>query len=185
MVLYKEERLSVSESIPASIKSWVSARGLLAHVVYWVGEWVAKLCAICTCWLAWKPYVCCPTRSLCQVSYVLCRYSLPPPPPHWGPCVCCLFPPPCQGLCFIQGPTTTLWAFYYYLGGKGGKAWKNKGMKIVEQGVCHLTVTLPFTLTSILRQKKNYGKFKYFTMQKYNLSKKKALQKKPNSFKIS
>jgi len=38
MVLYKEERLSVSESIPASIKSGVSARGLLAHVVYWVGE---------------------------------------------------------------------------------------------------------------------------------------------------
>jgi hypothetical protein len=39
-----------------------------------------------------------------------------------------------------------------------------------EQGVCH-TVALPFTLKSILRQKKNYGKFKYFTMQKYNLQK--------------
>jgi len=40
-----------------------------------------------------------------------------------------------------------------------------------QQGVCH-TVALPFILKSILEQKKNYGKFKYFTMQKYNLQKK-------------
>jgi hypothetical protein len=33
-----------------------------------------------------------------------------------------------------------------------------------KQGVCH-TVALPFTLKSILRQKKNYGNSKYFTMQ--------------------
>jgi hypothetical protein len=32
------------------------------------------------------------------------------------------------------------------------------------QGVCHHTMALPFTLKSILRQKK---KLKYFTMQKY------------------
>jgi hypothetical protein len=34
-----------------------------------------------------------------------------------------------------------------------------------EQGVCH-TVALQFTLEIILRQKKNYQKFKNFTMQK-------------------
>jgi hypothetical protein len=33
-------------------------------------------------------------------------------------------------------------------------------------------MALTFTLKSILRQKKNYEKFKYFTMQKYNLKKK-------------
>jgi hypothetical protein len=33
------------------------------------------------------------------------------------------------------------------------------------QGACH-NVALPFTLKSILRKKKKYGKFKYFTMQK-------------------
>jgi hypothetical protein len=41
-----------------------------------------------------------------------------------------------------------------------------------------------FALKSILRQKKkkNYGKFKYFTMQKYNLQKKiKILQKRNQS----
>jgi hypothetical protein len=32
-------------------------------------------------------------------------------------------------------------------------------------------VALPFTLKSILRQKEELWKFKYFTMQKYNLSK--------------
>jgi hypothetical protein len=44
-----------------------------------------------------------------------------------------------------------------------------------QKGVCH-TVALPFTLKSILRQKNNYGKFKYFTMQKYNLQKKNPLK---------
>jgi hypothetical protein len=32
-------------------------------------------------------------------------------------------------------------------------------------------VALPFTLKSILRQKKNDGNSNYFTMQKYNLQK--------------
>jgi hypothetical protein len=40
----------------------------------------------------------------------------------------------------------------------------------VKQGVCH-TVALPFTLQSILKQKKDLQKLKYFTMQKYNLQK--------------
>jgi hypothetical protein len=41
-----------------------------------------------------------------------------------------------------------------------------------KQGVCHI-VALPFTLykKSILCQKKNYGKLKYFTMPKNNLQK--------------
>jgi hypothetical protein len=45
-----------------------------------------------------------------------------------------------------------------------------------NKGVCH-TVALPCTLKSILRQKKkNYGKLKYFTMQKlYQIVKKKTL----------
>jgi hypothetical protein len=34
-----------------------------------------------------------------------------------------------------------------------------------KQGVCH-TVALPFTLKGILRQKKNYGHSKYFTIAK-------------------
>jgi hypothetical protein len=34
-----------------------------------------------------------------------------------------------------------------------------------QQGVCH-TLALPFTCKSILRQKKNDGNSKYFTMQK-------------------
>jgi hypothetical protein len=46
---------------------------------------------------------------------------------------------------------------------------KNKGC------VCH-TVTLPFTFKSILMQKKNYWKFKYFTMQKYIIFKKNPLK---------
>ncbi len=41
---------------------------------------------------------------------------------------------------------------------------------MVKQGVLHI-VALPFTLKSILRQKKEFWKFKYFTMQKYNLQK--------------
>jgi hypothetical protein len=40
----------------------------------------------------------------------------------------------------------------------------------IQQGVCH-TVALPFTLKSVLRQKEELWKLKYFTMQKYNLSK--------------
>jgi hypothetical protein len=39
-----------------------------------------------------------------------------------------------------------------------------------NKGLCH-TMALPFTLKSVLRQKKNLWKFKYFTMQKYNLQK--------------
>jgi hypothetical protein len=39
-----------------------------------------------------------------------------------------------------------------------------------KQGVCHI-VALPFTLKSILRQKEELRKLKYFTMQKYNLQK--------------
>ncbi len=38
------------------------------------------------------------------------------------------------------------------------------------RGVSH-TVALPFTLKSIFRQKEELWKFKYFTMQKYNLQK--------------
>jgi len=42
----------------------------------------------------------------------------------------------------------------------------------LQQGVCH-NVALPFTLKTLflLRQKKNYGKLKYFTIHKYNLQK--------------
>ncbi len=47
---------------------------------------------------------------------------------------------------------------------------------------CVTFVALPFTLKSILRQKKELWKLKYFMMQKYNLQK--ILQKKPNSIKI-
>jgi len=42
--------------------------------------------------------------------------------------------------------------------------------KIIKQGVCH-NVAFPFTLKSILRQKKNYECSNIFTMQKYNLQK--------------
>jgi len=48
---------------------------------------------------------------------------------------------------------------------------KKRALTTTTKGVCHI-VALPFTfLKSILRQKKNYGKLKYFTMQKYNLQK--------------
>jgi hypothetical protein len=40
----------------------------------------------------------------------------------------------------------------------------------IKQGVCH-TMVLPFTLKGVLRQKQDYGNFKYFTMQQYNLPK--------------
>jgi hypothetical protein len=39
-----------------------------------------------------------------------------------------------------------------------------------KQGVCHI-VDLPFTWKSILREKKNLWKLKYFTMLKHNLQK--------------
>jgi hypothetical protein len=41
---------------------------------------------------------------------------------------------------------------------------------IWKQGVCH-TVALPFTLKSILRQKKNYGNSNISPCKKYNLKK--------------
>jgi hypothetical protein len=52
----------------------------------------------------------------------------------------------------------------------------------MEQGVCH-NVALPFTLKSILRQKEELWKLKYFTMQKYNLQKKSS-KRNQKSFKI-
>jgi len=48
----------------------------------------------------------------------------------------------------------------------------------INKGCVTHTVALPFILKSILMQNKNYGKFKYFTMQKYNFQKKKSLKKK-------
>jgi hypothetical protein len=39
-----------------------------------------------------------------------------------------------------------------------------------KQGVCH-TMGLPFTLKSMFKAKEELWKFKYFTMQKYNLQK--------------
>jgi hypothetical protein len=39
-----------------------------------------------------------------------------------------------------------------------------------KQGVCHI-VALPFTLKKYLKAKEELWKFKYFTMQKYNLQK--------------
>jgi len=44
------------------------------------------------------------------------------------------------------------------------------GSFLEKQGVCH-TVALPFTLKSILRQKKNYGNSKISPCKKYNLQK--------------
>ncbi len=52
---------------------------------------------------------------------------------------------------------------------------------LCKQGLCH-TVALPFAFQSILRQKEELWKLKYFTMQKYTL--RKTLWKKPKSFKI-
>jgi hypothetical protein len=53
-----------------------------------------------------------------------------------------------------------------------------------NKGGCVITLylALPFTLKSILRQKKNYENSNISPMQKYNLQK--LLQKKPKSFKI-
>jgi len=41
----------------------------------------------------------------------------------------------------------------------------------LQRGVCHTLAFLPFALKSILRQKKELWKLKYFTIQKYNLQK--------------
>ncbi len=38
---------------------------------------------------------------------------------------------------------------------------------LMKQGVCQTTVAMPFALKFVLRQKKSYGKLKYFTMQEY------------------
>jgi hypothetical protein len=49
---------------------------------------------------------------------------------------------------------------------------------------CVTLVALPFPLKSILRQKKELWKLKYFNPAKIDLMFKKLLQKKPKSFKI-
>jgi hypothetical protein len=57
--------------------------------------------------------------------------------------------------------------------GKHRRIWaraKNSIEVKTKQRVCH-TMALPFTFKSILRQKQNFWKLKYFTMQKYNLQK--------------
>jgi hypothetical protein len=41
-------------------------------------------------------------------------------------------------------------------------------------------MALPFTFKGILRQKKKYGKFKYFTNQNYNLQKKSSKRETKN-----
>jgi hypothetical protein len=46
---------------------------------------------------------------------------------------------------------------------------------VYSEGCVTDTVALPFTLKSILRQKEELWKLKYFTMQKYNLPKKHSL----------
>jgi len=48
-----------------------------------------------------------------------------------------------------------------------------------KEGVCHI-VALTFTLKSIIRQKEELWKLKYFAMQKYNLQN--ILHKKTKSF---
>ncbi len=47
----------------------------------------------------------------------------------------------------------------------------NNMKKCLKQGVGH-TMALPFTLESILRQKKNYENSNIFTMQNFSLQKK-------------
>jgi hypothetical protein len=60
-----------------------------------------------------------------------------------------------------------------------GRPEKKKGMKIVEQGVCHI-VALPFTLKSILRQKKNYGNSNISSCKNIIFKKKIPPPKNPN-----
>jgi hypothetical protein len=52
--------------------------------------------------------------------------------------------------------------------------------KCLKQGVPH-TMALPFTLKKYGKAKEELWKFKYFTMQKFNLKKK--LYKRPKIFK--
>jgi hypothetical protein len=55
-----------------------------------------------------------------------------------------------------------------------------QGKTSLVESHCALAI---YILKSILRAKEELWKFKYFTMQKYNLPKK-ILSKKPKSFKI-
>jgi hypothetical protein len=55
---------------------------------------------------------------------------------------------------------------------------------IFQQEACH-TVALHFTLKTILKAEEELWKFKYFTMQKYNLRKKILYKKPKKSFEIS
>ncbi len=48
-----------------------------------------------------------------------------------------------------------------------GRPEKKKGMKIVEQGVSHCGLAI--YIKKYLKAKEELWKFKYFTMQKYNL----------------
>jgi hypothetical protein len=59
-----------------------------------------------------------------------------------------------------------------FWGGEGAGHFRVHGVHYdpVNRGVSHC-VALPLTLNNILRQEKNYGYFKYFTMQKYILQK--------------
>jgi len=57
-------------------------------------------------------------------------------------------------------------------------------MEILINKGCVTHCGLAIYIKNILRQKKNYGNSKYFTMQKYIIFKKFIL-KKPKSFKIS
>jgi len=52
-----------------------------------------------------------------------------------------------------------------------------------NKGVCH-TVALAIYIKKYLKANEELWKFKYFTMQKYNLQNN-CLKKKPKSFKIS
>ncbi len=77
-----------------------------------------------------------------------------------------------------------IWNFQHFLNNINcGK--NHKGIRIIpfKQGVCHI-VALPFTLKSILRQKKKkFMEIQIFQHAK-NIIFKKILQKKPKSFKI-
>jgi hypothetical protein len=85
-----------------------------------------------------------------------CASTIPPPPPpyekHGTP----------YGVLFIrhcENPFVGLPLF------------ENGNWRLLTRGVSH-TVALPFTLKSVLRQKKkNYGNSNIYTMPKYNLPK--------------
>ncbi len=83
----------------------------------------------------------------------------------------------CRSICPTFSPIKEIelvWTWHWVQ--KNGIKWCNKNYNIKcynnnnNKGVCH-TVALPFTLKSILEQKKNYGKFKYFTIAKILSSK--------------